>query len=159
MPDSSTDRAQRQAALTAALNSRILVLDGAMGTMIQRHKLDEAGYRGTRFAAHPKDVKGNNDLLILSQPEIILDIHRAYQDVGKAQVARELAQAELQLARDQLSIVLAQAGEGRVAMRQVEEARFGEDEKWIAFFEADAAVERARFNVLRQTGEIVAALK
>jgi outer membrane protein TolC len=93
------------------------------------------------------------------QNRIALDIHRAYQDVEKAQVSRELAQAELQLAREQLSIVLAQAGEGRVAMRQVEEAHFGEDEKWIAFFEAEATVERARFNVLRQTGEIVAALK
>ena len=93
------------------------------------------------------------------QSRIALDIHRAYQDVEKAQAAKELAQAELELARDQLSIVLAQAGEGRVAMRQVEEARFGEEEKWIAFYDADSAVERARFNVLRQTGEIVAALK
>jgi outer membrane protein TolC len=93
------------------------------------------------------------------QSRIALDIHRAYQDVEKAQAARELAQAELQLAREQLSIVLAQAGEGRVAMRQVEEARFGEEEKWIAFFDADAGVERARFNVLRQTGDIIAALR
>ena len=81
MPD-SPDRIQRVAALHNALESRILVLDGAMGTMIQRHKLDEAGYRGARFADHPKDVKGNNDLLILSQPDIILDIHRAYLEAG-----------------------------------------------------------------------------
>jgi outer membrane protein TolC len=93
------------------------------------------------------------------QSKIALDLHRAYLEVEKAQIAREVAQAELQLARDQLSLVLAQASEGRVAMRQVEEARFGEDEKWIAFFDADAGVERARFNVLRLTGEIVAALK
>jgi outer membrane protein len=93
------------------------------------------------------------------QSRIALDVHRAYQDVSKAQTAREVAQAELQLARDQLSIVLAQAGEGRVAMRQVEEARFAEEEKWMAFFDADSAVERARFNVLHQTGEIIAALK
>ena len=90
---------------------------------------------------------------------IALDIHKAYQDVEKAQTARDLAQAELQLVRDQLSIVLAQASEGRVAMRQVEEAHFAEDEKWIAFFESESAVERARFNVLRETGEIAAALK
>jgi outer membrane protein TolC len=93
------------------------------------------------------------------QSRIALDVHRAYLDVSRAQAARELAAAELQLARDQLSVVLAQAGEGRVAMRQVEEAHFAEDEKWIAFFDADASVERARFNVLRQTGEIIAALK
>ena len=74
--------AKRTAALHTALANRVLVLDGAMGTMIQRHKLDEAGYRGSRFTSHPKDVKGNNDLLILSQPKIILDIHRAYLDAG-----------------------------------------------------------------------------
>ena len=75
-------RAQRLAALKDALATRILVLDGAMGTMIQRHKLDEAAYRGARFANHPKDVKGNNDLLILTQPEIILGIHREYLAAG-----------------------------------------------------------------------------
>lgn len=93
------------------------------------------------------------------QSKIALDLHRAYLDVEKAQAAREVAQAELQLARDQLSVVLAQAGEGRAAMRQVEEAHFAEDEKWIAFFDADGAVERAQFGVLRQTGEIVEAFR
>jgi len=91
------------------------------------------------------------------QNKIALDLHRAYQDLERAQAARELAQADLQLARDQLSIVLAQSGEGRAALRQVEEARFAEEEKWIAFYDADSNVERARFNVLRQTGEIAAA--
>ena len=61
---------------------RILIIDGAMGTMIQRHKLDEAGYRGERFKAWHRDVKGNNDLLVLSQPDIIRDIHAAYLDAG-----------------------------------------------------------------------------
>jgi 5-methyltetrahydrofolate--homocysteine methyltransferase len=75
-------RPQRLAALSQALKTRILVLDGAMGTMIQRHKPDEAAYRGQRFATHPRDVKGNNDLLILSQPKMIADIHRAYLDAG-----------------------------------------------------------------------------
>ena len=64
------------------LQQRILILDGAMGTMIQTHKLDEAAYRGERFAHHNCDVKGNNDLLSLTQPEIILDIHRAYLEAG-----------------------------------------------------------------------------
>ena len=93
------------------------------------------------------------------QSKIAIEVHRAYLEVEKAQSARELAQADLQLARDQLSVVLAQASEGRVAMRQVEEAHFGEDEKWIAFFDADAGVERAKFNVLRQTGELIAAFR
>lgn len=68
--------------LTALLARRILVLDGAMGTMIQRHKLEEAHYRGERFKDWPRDVKGNNDLLVLTQPEIILNIHRDYLRAG-----------------------------------------------------------------------------
>jgi 5-methyltetrahydrofolate--homocysteine methyltransferase len=69
-------------ALRAAAAERILIIDGAMGTMIQRHKLDEAGYRGTRFTSHPKDVKGNNDLLVLTQPAIIAEIHDQYLAAG-----------------------------------------------------------------------------
>ncbi|MDE1568216.1 methionine synthase [Aquabacter sediminis] len=66
------------AALTAAARERILVLDGAMGTMIQGLKLDEAGYRGARFATWNRDVKGNNDLLNLTQPDAVRDIHLEY---------------------------------------------------------------------------------
>ena len=72
----------RSAELTALLQQRILVLDGAMGTMIQRHKLQEADYRGTRFADHPFDLKGNNDLLLLSKPEVIRGIHAEYLAAG-----------------------------------------------------------------------------
>lgn len=75
-------RQQRLAALEAALSTRILVLDGAMGTMIQRHRLDEAAYRGRRFADWPRDVKGNNDLLTLTQAPIIAGIHEAYLEAG-----------------------------------------------------------------------------
>lgn len=64
------------------LERRILVLDGAMGTMIQRHKLSEEDYRGERFKDFPHDLKGNNDLLSLTQPEIILQIHRDYLAAG-----------------------------------------------------------------------------
>ena len=60
------------------LTERILVIDGAMGTMIQRHKLTEEDFRGERFKDHDHDLKGNNDLLSITQPEIIKDIHRAY---------------------------------------------------------------------------------
>ncbi|MCS7052543.1 MAG: methionine synthase [Ignavibacterium sp.] len=64
------------------LSERILVLDGAMGTMIQRHKLSESDYRGERFKDHPVDLKGNNDILCITQPEIIKGIHRAYFEAG-----------------------------------------------------------------------------
>ena len=61
---------------------QIVVLDGAMGTMIQRHKLTEEDFRGGRFAAHPKPLKGNNDMLVLTKPEVIAGVHRAYLEAG-----------------------------------------------------------------------------
>lgn len=64
------------------LKERILIIDGAMGTMIQRHKLEEADYRGERFKDWPSDVKGNNDLLSITQPGIIEGIHRLYLEAG-----------------------------------------------------------------------------
>jgi 5-methyltetrahydrofolate--homocysteine methyltransferase len=75
-------RDQRLAWLFRELARRILVLDGAMGTMIQRRGLDEAGYRGVRFADWRRDLIGNNDLLTLTQPSIIADIHRQYLLAG-----------------------------------------------------------------------------
>jgi 5-methyltetrahydrofolate--homocysteine methyltransferase len=65
-----------------ALAKRILVIDGAMGTMIQRHKLTEADYRGDRFKDWHTDVKGNNDLLCITQPDIIIGIHKLYLEAG-----------------------------------------------------------------------------
>lgn len=76
------NRDERIAALYKAAAERILILDGAMGTMIQRHKLSEADYRGERFKDWPRDLKGNNDLLVLTQPEIIRGIHEAYLEAG-----------------------------------------------------------------------------
>ena len=64
------------------LARRILILDGAMGTMIQRYKLGDADYRGSRFAAHPNDLKGLGDLLCLTQPQIIEEIHAQYFAAG-----------------------------------------------------------------------------
>ncbi len=114
------ERQQRIDALTQSMNERILVLDGAMGTMIQRHKLDEQAYRGERFADWSRDVKGNNDLLVLTQPDVIRDIHDAYfsagadivetntfnstwiamADYGMEELARELNVAGARLARE-----------------------------------------------------------
>jgi 5-methyltetrahydrofolate--homocysteine methyltransferase len=68
--------------LQAALSERILLLDGAMGTMIQNAGLSEADYRGERFADHEDDLKGNNDLLVLSKPDLVRDIHRQFLSVG-----------------------------------------------------------------------------
>ncbi len=82
MTDTPSARTRRLALLEPLLKHRILILDGAMGTMIQRYNLEEKDYRGARFADYAHDLKGNNDLLTLTQPQIILDIHAAYLDAG-----------------------------------------------------------------------------
>ncbi|WP_156506172.1 homocysteine S-methyltransferase family protein, partial [Oleiphilus sp. HI0117] len=68
--------------LNDALSKRILILDGATGTMIQRFKFEEEDYRGERFKDHPSEVKGNNDLLCLTQVDAIASIHKQYLDAG-----------------------------------------------------------------------------
>ena len=109
----------RAAALPKTLKQRIVILDGAMGTMIQRFRLTEADYRGERFKDFPKDVKGNNELLSLTRPDVIQDIHEGYlaagadlietntfgattvaqEDYGMADLAREMNLASARLAR------------------------------------------------------------
>jgi len=110
----------RGQALPALLEKRILILDGAMGTMIQRFKLSEADFRGERLKDHPKDLKNNSDLLVLTRPEVIRDIHEGYlasgadlietntfgansiaqEDYGLAHLAREMNLAAAKLARE-----------------------------------------------------------
>ena len=80
--NAATCRDQHPFALHRLLRKRILVLDGAMGTMIQALKLDEEGYRGARFDAWNREVRGNNDLLNLSRPDAVRDIHLAYFRAG-----------------------------------------------------------------------------
>src|ERR671920_508941 len=76
------ERAARLEKFRAALKERILVLDCAMGTMIQSYGLSEDDFRGERFADHPGELKGNNDLLSITQPQIIRAIHEAAMDAG-----------------------------------------------------------------------------
>ena len=68
--------------LDRLLARRILLLDGAMGTMVQRHHLTEADFRGTRFATHAHDLKGNNDVLVLTRPDVVAGIHDQYLAAG-----------------------------------------------------------------------------
>jgi 5-methyltetrahydrofolate--homocysteine methyltransferase len=110
----------RGAALPALLKQRIVIIDGAMGTMIQRYKLGEADYRGARFAGHKKDLKGNNELLQFTRPDVLREIHDQYlaagadiietntfgatsiaqEDYGLAHVAREMNVAAARIAKD-----------------------------------------------------------
>ncbi len=109
----------RAAALPAILAQRIVIIDGAMGTMIQRHKLTETDFRGARFADHAQDLKGNNDLLVMTRPAVIRAIHAQYlaagadiietntfgataiaqEDYGLSHVAREMNVAAARVAR------------------------------------------------------------
>ena len=79
---SAQRRAAAEQALREALDARVLLLDGAMGTMIQRYKLTEADFRGERFKDHSRDLRGNSDILILTRPDVIGAIHREYLEAG-----------------------------------------------------------------------------
>ena len=81
-PPDEDARSERITRLKRLLDERIVLLDGAMGTMVQRHKLDERAFRGERFRHHGRDLKGNNDILTLSQPQIVAGIHREYLEAG-----------------------------------------------------------------------------
>ena len=80
--DTEVNVANRVAMLHKQLAQRILVLDGGMGTMIQGYRLEEKDFRGERFVDWPCDVKGNNDMLVLTQPQVISEIHHAYLQAG-----------------------------------------------------------------------------
>lgn len=90
---------------------------------------------------------------------IALEVRQRYRQIRGAETAREVARQDLDLARDQVSLLLAQMNEGRAPLSQVEQARAAEDEKWIAFYEAQYSAEKARWDVLRQTGSLAAALQ
>ena len=90
---------------------------------------------------------------------ITADTRQSFREVRRAESAREVARLDLDLSREQLSLLLAQMQEGRAALRQVEEARVAETNKWIAFYDAQYAVERARMSLLRNTGELLAAIR
>ena len=128
-----TDRLLRRRQLTELLQQRIVVLDGAMGTMVQAHKLQEADYRGDRFADWPSDLRGNHDLLTLTRPDVIGAIHREFlragadiiesnsfnssaaslADYGMQALVAELNEASARLAREAADEVAAETGSPR----------------------------------------------
>ena len=126
----------RTAALHDALDRRILLLDGAMGTMIQRHTLEDADFRGERFADHPHDLKGNNDLLVLTQPDIIRGVHEAYLAAGADLVetntfnATTIAQADYGLDDDAFVYEL-NATAARLARAAADAYETPERPRWV----------------------------
>ena len=119
------------AALRTLFAQRIAILDGAMGTMIQRHTLTEADFRGERFRAHPHDLKGNNDLLSLTRPDIIGEIHRQYFAAGADMVetntfnSTSISQADYHLESIVPELNRAAAAVARRAAQQAEAATPG----------------------------------
>jgi len=119
---------QRVAQLQDALTQRILFLDGAMGTMIQAAGLDEADYRGETFADHSDDLKGNNDLLVLTRPDLIADIHRQFLEVGCDLIetntfnANRISQADYRLEEQSVAINVAAARLAKQACDEFEAA-------------------------------------
>lgn len=91
--------------------------------------------------------------------QIAADARQAYRDVRKAETARDVSRLDLEVAREQLSVNLDLLQEGRILLRQVEEARIAESDKWVAFYDAQYGVERAYWSLARQTGDLLAALR
>jgi outer membrane protein TolC len=91
--------------------------------------------------------------------QIVADTHQSFREVRKAEAQRDVARLDLDVAREQLSVNLALLQEGRIRLSQVEESRVAESGKWIAFYDAQYGVERARWNLARQTGDLLAALQ
>ena len=116
----------RETRLAALLSERILVLDGAMGTTLQRFDLDEADFRGERFADHAQDLRGNNDLLSITRPDVLAEVHRAFLDAGADIIetntfsATSVSQEDYDLAGLAREINLAAA---EVAVREARAAR------------------------------------
>jgi len=125
----------RGAALPALLAQRIAIIDGAMGTMVQRYKLGEADFRGAAFADHAKDLKGNNDLLVLTRPDVIREIHDAYLSAGADIIetntfgATSIAQEDYALAHAAREMNLAAA---RIARQAADAASTPEHPRYVA---------------------------
>ena len=112
---------ERRDRLERSIRERILVIDGAMGSLIQAYELAEADYRGERFASHPTDLKGNSDVLSLTRPDVIREIHERYLEAGADLVttnsftASSISQADYGLQDESYAITLASAKVAREA--------------------------------------------
>ena len=135
MTDPVSAPAERRRLLREALSERILVLDGGMGTMIQSHDLDENDFRGERYADREEDLEGNNELLSLTRPDVIEDIHRAYLEAGADVVetntfnANRISQADYGTESDVYEMNRAAA---EIARRAADDASTGDRLRWVA---------------------------
>jgi len=132
--------------------------NGELGVGIQIPLLTGSASKGLAAQARTDILELRTQMNQLRN-RIQLDTQKSYQDLQKARSAQEVARLDLDYTRDQVSVLLAQLEEGRATQQQVDNARLGEQEKWIAFYDAQHAVENARLDLLRQTGTLLAALR
>ncbi len=132
--------------------------NGELGVSIQIPLMTGSASKGLAAAAQT-DVLELRTQLGQTRNRIQLDTGKSYGELKKAASAQEVARLDLDYARDQVSLLLAQLGEGRATQQQVDDARFVEQEKWIVFYDAQHLVENARLDLLRQTGTLQAALR
>lgn len=131
--------------------------NGQIGVSFQLPILVGSGV-GAQVAQTEIDIAHLKMELSNLRNRLTADLQQSFRDVKKSATGAEVSRLDLEVAREQLSVLLAQMQEGRATMRQVEEARIVENQKWIAFYDARYAVEKARWNVLRLTGDLASAL-
>jgi outer membrane protein len=132
--------------------------NGELGVSIQIPLISGSASKGLAARAQT-DILELRTQMGQIRNRIQLDTQKSYQELEKARSAQEVARLDLDYTRDQVSLLLAQLGEGRATQQQVDNARLTEQEKWIAFYDAQHAVENARLDLLRQTGTLQAALR
>ena len=131
--------------------------NGELGVSIQVPLLRGSAYKGQISQAQTEILQLRTQLN-QTRSRIELDTQKSYQELRKAISGSEVARLDLDYARDQVSLLLAQLGEGRTTQQKIDDARVNEQEKWIAFYDAQHSVERARLDLLRQTGTLLAAI-
>jgi outer membrane protein len=132
--------------------------NGELGVSIQIPLISGSASKGLAAQAQT-DILELRTQMGQIRNRIQLDTQKSYQELEKARSAQEVARLDLDYTRDQVSLLLAQLGEGRATQQQVDNARLTEQEKWIAFYDAQHAVENTRLDLLRQTGTLQAALR
>jgi outer membrane protein len=132
--------------------------NGQIGVAVQLPVLSGPGV-SAQVAATMADIERLRAQLNDTRNRIISDIEQAFRDQKKAATAADVSRLDLDVAGEQLSVILAQMEEGRATLRQAEEARATENDKWIAFYDSQYAVEKARWNLLRLSGGLIASLE
>jgi outer membrane protein len=132
--------------------------NGQLGVSVQIPLLIGSATKGQASQAE-SDILQLRAQVNQTRNRIELETEKSYQDLKKARGASEVAKLDLDYAREQVSVLLAQLGEGRIPRQRVDDARLNEQEKWIAFYQSQHAQDKARLNVLRQTGTLIASLR